>query len=282
MPNCAPEDALLHLPRREADYEVVGEGPAILLVHGFTNFGLVWAPQATALVHAGYRAVMPDLAGHGLSAAAADVTTVPDLARDMVALLDHLAIDRAVVCGLSLGGMVAQQMAVDHADRITAMLVADSRAENVGMRPALEGWISDFEGGGGPLARLEKTYPILVNERFRASPAGVAARDLWHTVLSGVSGRSLANIARGMASFDVAAALPRINLPTLVVSGEADQLIPANLSRRTADLVPDAVFETIPDAGHVSSLDSPAPFNRILLRFLAGTMGVPTVAGEVF
>ncbi len=260
-------------------YEAVGEGPPVLLVHGFTNYGLVWASQAAALVHAGYRAVMPDLAGHGLSAAAADVTTVPDLAQDMVTLLDVLAIERAAVCGLSLGGMVAQQMAVDHADRVTAMVVADSRAENVGMRPAVEGWIGDFEGGGGPLARLEKTWPMLVNERFRSSPAGVAALDLWRSVLSGVSGRSMANVARGMVGFDVAAALPRVDLPTLVVSGADDRLIPTHLSRRTADLVPHAAFDVIADAGHISSLDSPAPFNRLLLRFLAETVRLLPAVG---
>ncbi len=249
-------------------YELVGDGPPVLLVHGFTNFGLVWAPQAAALVHSGFSVVMPDLAGHGLSGVAEHVTTMPDLASDMVALLDALAMDRLPICGLSLGGMVAQQMAVDHADRLSAMLVADSRAENAGMRPAVEGWIADFEGAGGPLARLEKTYPTLVNERFRSSPAGEAALDLWRLVLSRVSGRSLANVARGMASFDVIATLPSVALPTLVVSGAEDKLIPPSLSQRTADLVPGAAFKTIAGAGHISSLDSPAEFNRLLLQFL--------------
>ena len=250
-------------------YEAMGEGPPVLLVHGFTNYGLAWAGQAAALVHSGYRVLMPDLAGHGLSAAAEAVTTVGELAGDMVALLDALRIDRAALCGLSLGGMVAQQMAVDHPHRLSAMLVADSRAENVGMRPAVEGWIADFEGAGGPLARLEKTYPMLVNEAFQLSAAGEAALAAWRIVLARVAGRSLANVARGMASFDVVAGLPGVSVRTLVLSGAEDKLIAPALSQRTADLVPGARFEILPGAGHISSLDSAAAFNGRLLAFLS-------------
>ena len=250
-------------------YEVAGDGPPVLLVHGFTNYGMVWATQAAALVHSGYRVLMPDLAGHGLSGVAAEVTTVADLARDMVVLLDELGIGRVAICGLSLGGMVAQQMAVDHAGRVSAMLVADSRAENAGMRAAVEGWIDAFEGAGGPLARLEKTWAALVNERFRSSPTGEATLALWHTVLSKVAGRSLANVARGMNAFDVTAALPHVRLPTLVVSGSDDKLIPTHLSRRTAELVPGARIEVIEGGGHISSLDSAAAFNQLMLDFLS-------------
>lgn len=253
-------------------YEAVGEGPPVLLVHGFTNYGLVWAPQAAALVHSGYRVLMPDLAGHGLSDVAEQVTGVGDLAADMVTLFDQLGVEQAPVCGLSLGGMVAQQMAVDHPGRVTAMMVADSQAENAGMRPAVEGWIAEFEGAGGPLARLEKTYPVLLNDAYRASPAGLATLELWRIVLARVAGRSLANVARGMAAFDVVRALPDLRARTLVVSGSEDRLIPTRLSRRTAELVPDAGFAVIEGGGHVSSLDSAAEFNRLLLDFLGGSV----------
>ena len=145
-------------------YEVAGVGPAVLLVHGFTNFGLVWGPQIAALAYSGYRVIVPDLAGHGLSAPVEAVTDVPALASDMVALLDVLGIDRVVVCGLSLGGMVAQQMAIDHPQRAAALVVADSRADNNGMQAMVERWIAEFEGPGGPLGRLDKTYPMLLNE----------------------------------------------------------------------------------------------------------------------
>ncbi len=250
-------------------YEVAGEGPPVLLVHGFTNYGQVWAMQIAALVHSGYRAIVPDLAGHGLSNGADSTTGVPTLASDMVTLLDWLGIERAVVCGLSLGGMVAQQMAVDHPDRVSGIVVAASRADNAGMQPAVESWIAEFEGAGGALGRLGKTYPLLLNERYRDSPAGAATLALWHLVLSQVSGHALAQVARGMLSFDVAAALPAVRTPALVIAGELDRLIAPPLTRRIAALIPDADYAEIPGGGHICSVDSAAAFNPLLLRFLA-------------
>ena len=258
-------------------YEVAGAGPAVLLVHGFTNFAFVWAPQIAALAYSGYRVIVPDLAGHGLSAPVNEDTGVATLAGDMVALLDVLGIDRAAVCGLSLGGMVAQQMAVDHPRRVAAMVVADSRADNNGMQPAVERWIAEFEGPGGPQGRLAKTYPLLLNDAFRASASGQATFDLWRLVLSQVAGQSLASIARGMLGFDITAGLPAVDTPTLVISGEQDLLIPPALSRRSAELIRGARFEVIPGAGHISSLDSAAAFNQLLLTFLAD----PAVASRM-
>jgi pimeloyl-ACP methyl ester carboxylesterase len=81
---------VLKSARRHLHYEDVGAGRLILLVHGFTNYGLSWAPQLAALVHSGYRVIIPDLYGHGASSPATALSTVSDLAADMVGLLDHL------------------------------------------------------------------------------------------------------------------------------------------------------------------------------------------------
>src|SRR5262249_17864333 len=74
--------------RGRLHYEELGAGRPVLLIHGFTNYGLAWAPQLAALVHAGYRVILPDLHGHGASAPATSLCTVADLAADMVRLLD--------------------------------------------------------------------------------------------------------------------------------------------------------------------------------------------------
>jgi 3-oxoadipate enol-lactonase len=252
-------------------YEAVGEGPAVLFVHGFTNYGMVWAPQLPDLVSAGYRALLPDLAGHGNSAPATAITTVDELARDMIALLDHLDHARATVCGLSLGGMVAQQLATDFPERITGMIVADSRpnADDATTRQAVESWVALFEQPDGPALRLATTWPKLVNEPFRESAAGRAAFAAWNRVLARIPGSSLVNVARGMTRFSVMSRLAALRLPTLVVSGECDELIPTAASRVTADQVAGAAFRVIPRAGHIASLDSPDIFNPLLLTFLA-------------
>lgn len=82
----------LQLGPRRLNYEDVGSGLPILLIHGFTNYGMSWAPQLAALVHSGHRVILPDLYGHGASSPAAEICTVPDLACDMLKLLDHLGV----------------------------------------------------------------------------------------------------------------------------------------------------------------------------------------------
>jgi 3-oxoadipate enol-lactonase len=94
-------------------YEDVGAGRPVVLLHGFTNFGLSWSPQLSPLVHSGYRVIVPDLRGHGASSAAEKPSAVADLAADIGALLDRLDISDAGICGLSLGGMIALQLAID-------------------------------------------------------------------------------------------------------------------------------------------------------------------------
>jgi 3-oxoadipate enol-lactonase len=138
-------------------YEMMGSGPAILMIHGFTNHGMVWAEQVADLLHAGYRVVMPDLAGHGLSQAADRKTTVDHLTQDMLNLLDHLSIDKAVICGLSLGGMIAQYMAADHPQRVRALAIANSCADSTAPEvvAAIQSWIEMFERPNGPLLRMQ-------------------------------------------------------------------------------------------------------------------------------
>ena len=126
-----------------------GAGPPVVLLHGFTNYGLSWAPQLAAVVHAGHRVILPDLRGHGASTPATELCTVTDLAQDVIALLDHLGIGPVVVCGLSLGGMVGRQMALDEPDRIAGLVIANSRssftdAETTAM---VDTWTGLLSGG---------------------------------------------------------------------------------------------------------------------------------------
>jgi 3-oxoadipate enol-lactonase len=252
-------------------YEVIGSGPAILMIHGFTNHGMVWAEQIADLLHAGYRVVMPDLAGHGLSQVADRKTTVDELAQDMISLLDHLAIDSAVVCGLSLGGMVAQYLAADHSARVDALIVANSCVDSTApdVVAANESWIEMFERPNGPLLRMQAVWPQMLNERYRASPTGLAFLASWKRINGKIPGSSFANVARGLQQFKSVDHLKRVRARSLVIGGEFDRLFPPVVCQEIAILIADAKFAVISGAGHLSSLDSPMEFNELLLGFLA-------------
>lgn len=265
MPFYQSRDMTLH-------YEVAGSGPAILMIHGFTNHGLVWAEQIADLLHAGYRVVMPDLAGHGLSQLADRKTTVEELTQDMVNLIDHLGIDRTAVCGLSLGGMVAQYLAADHPTRVDALIVANSCVDSTApdVVAANESWIEMFERPNGPLLRMQSVWPQMLNERYRASPTGEAFLASWKRINGKIPGSSFANVARGLQLFKSVDRLKQVKARSLVISGEFDRLFPPVVCQEIATLIAGAKFAVIGGAGHLSSLDSPREFNELILEFLQG------------
>jgi pimeloyl-ACP methyl ester carboxylesterase len=136
----------------------------------------------------------------------------------MVALLDHLRAGPTALCGLSLGGTVVQQMAIDWPDRAAAIIVANSRSSFSAPEHAaiVDNWIGLLRQDNGPLKRLRTTWPILVNERFRESSSGRAVFEAWARVLAAVPGSSFRHVAEGMTRFDIRGRLATIRVPALL------------------------------------------------------------------
>ncbi len=106
-----------------------GSGPAVVLLHAFPMDSSLWAAQRPALAGAGYRVITPDLPGFGGSAPSPDAPSLDVMADAVVGLLDHLGIERAVVGGLSMGGYVTMALLRRHPDRLSAIILADTKAE---------------------------------------------------------------------------------------------------------------------------------------------------------
>jgi 3-oxoadipate enol-lactonase len=222
-------------------------------------------------VHSGHRVIVPDLRGHGASSAAEQPCTVADLAADIGALLKSLSISDAGICGLSLGGMIALQLAIDQPHHTACLVIANGRSSFAGpeMAEMIEGWITVLLQPEGPLNRLRTTWPTLANDSFRDSPAGRAAFAGWVQVAQTVKGSSLANVASGMSGFDLRDRLSTINKPVLVVAGDYDRLFSVEDGREISSAIRGSQYAIISGAGHLSNLDSPDQFNRLLLSFLA-------------
>ena len=137
------------------------------------------------------------------------------------------------------------------------------------MRAMVDGWTTLLLQEDGARKRLRTTWPILVNEPFRSSPTGNAVFEAWARVLAHVQGSSLCHVARGMNQFDLHGGLGAIRAPVLVISGEQDRLFSADHSRDISSEIAGSKFALISGAGHLSNLDSPDQFNRLLLTFLA-------------
>lgn len=247
-----------------------GQGTPLLLLHGISNSGRAWGPQIPALVEAGYRVIVPDHAGHGASARVSNPFGVADIANDTERLLAHLGIDSLDVVGLSLGGMVALELALRHPSRIQRLVVANSfdKTATPEFTAMAEGWASVFEQPHGPQTRLEQNWLVSVSPSFRATPEGIRTYQVWHGIAASSDGSSLAQVSRGITGFDVSQRLGELVMPTLFIAGSLDKMSPPDLSRRMAEKTPQGELCVIDGAAHISNADSPEVFTARLIAFL--------------
>ncbi|MBX0327781.1 alpha/beta hydrolase [Oscillochloris sp. ZM17-4] len=247
-------------------YTDVGHGPAILLVHAFPLAGAMWRPQLEAL-QGEYRLIAPDLRGFGGSDAPPGPYTMDQQADDLAALLDHLGLARATVCGLSMGGYIALAFMRRHAARARALVLADTKAgaDSDDGRAGREANARLAEAEGAA-AIADKMIPGLV-----APDAGQAVRDDLRAMIIANTPAGIAGALRGMAlrpdSFEV---LPTIAVPTLVVVGELDGLTPPAEARAISMAIPGSAVAVIPGVGHLSSMEASEAFTAALRDFLGG------------
>jgi 3-oxoadipate enol-lactonase len=251
-------------------YIEFGSGDPVLLLHGITNSGRAWAPQLAPLVKAGFRVIVPDHAGHGASGRLEKAFGIEEIAADTEMLLNHLGIRSAHLVGVSLGGMIALQMALRASDRVGRMVVANSLASiTPELRTMLGEWASTFRRPDGPVIILEQAWPSLVNRMFQTSDEGQWTYQVWHGVAASAHGPSLAYVCEGLVGFDVTGELANVRKATLFLAGEEDTMSSPQVSRRLADTVLHARFAELPGASHLSNVDSAKHFNEALIRFLA-------------
>lgn len=252
----------------ELAYEVSGAGGVpVVLLHGFPFNRTLWREQVEALRER-YTVITVDLRGHGETPATHAPATMEEMAEDVAALLDKLRIERIVVGGLSMGGYVALAFYRLFPGRVRALLLADTRPhadtdearlnrEETATRSLREGMTTIAD------AMLPK---LLAPATHAAQPQIVRrVRDMiLHTDPQGA-----AAALRGMAvRRDQTELLRRIACPTLIIVGSLDTLTPPAVAELMRREIRGARLEVIAGASHVSNVERPAEFNRVLEKFL--------------
>jgi pimeloyl-ACP methyl ester carboxylesterase len=243
-----------------------GSGPVIVLTHGFTVTLRMWDPTAAALARAGWRVVTWDVRGHGATVTPEDppIYTLEAVTGDLVALLDHLAVSRAVMGGLSFGGYLSLAFWCSHPQRVSGLVLADCGPGYRKEEPR-EAW------NRMALARAD-AIATQGMDALRGDPAAGSTEAVQSRVgfERHRSTASLALAARGfLTQHDgrVMERLDQVDVPTLVLVGANDEPFLA-ASEIMARKIPDAQLVVITDAGHVANLDQPDAFNRALVGFL--------------
>jgi len=245
-----------------------GSGEPLLLVHGFPLNATMWAQQIDAFART-HRVIAPDLRGFGDSAATVGEVTMERLADDLADLLDAMGIRRRVVlCGLSMGGYIAFAFWHRHRERLRALVLADTRAAGDTPQAAQDRReLADRVAREGPKPLVEQMLPKLLGPTTFANHPDLVAtvREMMLTT----SAEGAAAAARGLARrTDWTGRLGEIELPVLVIVGEADVISPPPEMRALAEAMPQARYVEVPTAGHMAPLENPAAFNEALTKFL--------------
>ncbi|MFJ9852700.1 3-oxoadipate enol-lactonase [Streptomyces sp. NPDC101150] len=245
------------------------DAPPLILGPSVGTSHRLWDPQLPALADR-FRTLRWDFPGHGDPAPPTPTspTTVPGLARRVLALADSHGIDRFAYAGVSLGGAVGAWLAVHHPERLASLALICSSARFGAPAAWHERAALVRERGTGPVADTAATRWF--TPAFAASPQATALVDALRRT---VSPAGYAACCDALADYDLRADLPRITAPTLVVAGRDDPATPPAHARELADGIPDATLLELPRAAHLANVERPAPVLAALLAHL--TEGTP-------
>jgi len=246
--------------------DVRGDGPAVLLIHGFPLDRTIWKHQVATL--AGWRRIAPDLRGMGSSDVPEAGYSMAAYADDLARLLDQLRIQRAVVAGLSLGGYIAFEMMRRHRERVAGLILCDTKADadSESGRAGRDEMIALAKSAGAEAVADRMVPKLLGRSTHQAQPQLVAeVRELIaKTPVPGIVGALEAMRDRA----DSTPLLASIRVPTLVVTGQEDEMTPAAGARAMAQAIPSAASTVIPGAGHIPCLEASTATSRVFAEFL--------------
>jgi len=241
------------------------EAPALVFANSLGTDLRVWEPLLPHLP-AGLRLVRYDKRGHGLSDCPEGGWSIATLAGDLEALLDALEVREAVVCGLSVGGMIAQALAAGRPGLVRGLVLADTAAR-IGPPEMWDRRMAAVEAEGvGAVAGqvLERWFTA----RFRAGDPALA---LWRNMLLRTPVAGYAATCAAIRDADLTETTRSLRLPCLAVAGAEDGATPPELVRDTAALIPGSRFEVIRGCGHLPPVERPAALGRLIGDFLRET-----------
>lgn len=250
-------------------YDVVGAGQTLVCLHGIGGNRRNWSRQLTALADV-CRVVAWDARGYGDSEDYAGGLAFTDFAADLLRLLDHLEVERAHLCGLSMGGRIVLDFYARHPQRVASLLLVDT----------FPGFDASFTQEGRERFVRERRQPLL-DGKLPADIAPAIARSLVSSSASAAVTQELIDsismlhkesyikTIEAMTLYQPVADLAAIKVPVQIIVGAEDKLTPPAVSRKMAEDIPGARLLELANAGHLSNIEAPDAFNACVREFLA-------------
>lgn len=248
-------------------YDAEGSGPVIILLHPVGLRGAFWKPVVD-LLSGRFRLIYPDLRGHGRSDAPEGPFSLQDMAEDIVDLIRAECALPAIVCGCSLGGMLAQSIAISHSDLVKGLVVASAGfRRDAESRMAVLARAAQARAGMSGIAdsTIERWF---TDEVEQSDPTMVGAVRAW---LLADDASVHAYCWEAMADLDNEGQLPNISVPTCAIAATGDQSVAPATLKDFISRIPGARYREIEGAGHLSPLERPKYFATILGEFAQET-----------
>lgn len=240
--------------------------PVVLLLHGLGAMGESWGFQVPALEAANFSVLIPDLRGFGKSSYPGGTSSIQSMSNDVVKLLDFLQIPKINLAGISMGGTVALQFALDHPDRVHKLVLINTFAH---LNPdSFKGWLYF-------LIRTVLLYTLGINKqanvvakRIFPDPKQAEFRQILISQINQADPHGYRAAMWALARFNVKQRLNELSIPTLVITGENDTTVPPKIQKDLAGGIPNSQQTIIPAAGHAVIVDQTETFNKIFIDFL--------------
>jgi 3-oxoadipate enol-lactonase len=265
----------------EMYYEEQGSGDPLLLIMGLAADSLAWMFQLPDFSKR-YRTIVFDNRGVGRSSKPAGPYTIAQMADDAAGLLDKIGIQRTHVVGVSMGGMIAQELALRHPSRARSLVLACTYAKpDVGVERQMESSLTAFGGSRGPNGEIQvdlrkldpmmffqHLLPTVFNAQFIMTELPKLMQVFSGALQYGFSMEAILAQTMAAQSHNTLDRLGQIKAPTLVLTGDSDLLIPPTCSDTLAAKIPGAKLVKIPGGSHGFNFETPDLFNREVLSFL--------------
>jgi len=252
----------------EIAFDVKGEGPPLLCIMGLTGSQGHWWKFTDRFADA-HRVITFDNRGVGRPAPAGPYS-IPQMADDALGLLDHLGVASAAIFGVSMGGMIAQEIALRAPDRVTKLILGCTSAGGTLAVPPADDVTAAFTtiGKDGPEASIRRLLAINFSDRFSRERMDVFEDLVKYGLANRMSATGFMGQWSAVAMHDTASRVKDIKPPTLLITGEVDRLIPAGNTSAIAAKIPQARVVTLSGAGHMFWIEAADEAEAAMRAFL--------------
>lgn len=251
-------------------YEVCGTGAPLILIGGYTMVKEAWGLQVEGL-SSHFRILTFDNRGVGESSIPEGPFTIADMASDVIGLMDGLSIKRANVFGISMGGLIAQVLALDYPERVMKVALGCTTPGGKGAiapKPhVLEALSKAADPSVDPATAVKMRVPMLFGREFLENEPERLDSWVQMAVRYAPTPQGAAGQLRALSRFNVRDRLPQIRCPVLVLTGSEDLVMDPENSRILAREIPGASLYVVQGAGHLFFLERPDEVNRVLIEF---------------